>query len=68
MAQEKFLEYKGRPLVRNGNTVYYFKSEGRIFTADISVSPLLPFIKEGDRIVVVANASDDGVYVISKIK
>ena len=23
MAQEKFLEYKGRPLVRNGNTVYY---------------------------------------------
>ena len=54
--------------VVNGNTVYYFKSEGRIFTASISVSPLLPFIKEGDRIVVVANASDDGVYVISKIK
>lgn len=54
--------------VVNGNTVYYFKSEGRIFTASISVSPLLPFIKEGDRIVVVAKASDDGVYVISKIK
>ncbi len=54
--------------VVNGNTVYYFKSEGRIFTADISVSPLLPFIKEGDRIVVVAKVNDDGVYVISKIK
>lgn len=54
--------------VVNGNTVYYLRSEGRIFTASISVSPLLPFIKEGDRIVVVAKASDDGVYVITKLK
>lgn len=23
MAEEKFLEYKGKPLVRSGNTVYY---------------------------------------------
>lgn len=23
MAKEKFLEYKGKPLVRSGNTVYY---------------------------------------------
>lgn len=23
MAEEKFLEYKGRPLVRSGNTIYY---------------------------------------------
>ena len=54
--------------VVNGNTVYYLRSEDRIFTASISVSPLLPFIKEGDRIVVVAKASDDGVYVITKLK
>ena len=54
--------------VVSGNTVYYLRSEGRIFTASISVSPLLPFIKEGDRIVVVAKASDDGVYVITKLK
>ena len=54
--------------VVNGNTVYYLRSEGRIFTASISVSPLLPFIKEGDRIVVVAKASDNGVYVITKLK
>lgn len=23
MAEEKFLEYKGKPLVRSGNTIYY---------------------------------------------
>lgn len=54
--------------VVNGNTVYYFKSGDKIFTASISVSPLLPFIKEGDRIVVVAKKNDSGVYVITKLK
>jgi hypothetical protein len=54
--------------VVNGNTVYYLKSGDKIFTASISVSPNLPFIKEGDTITVLAKANDDGVYVISKIK
>ena len=54
--------------VVNGNTVYYLKSGDKIFTASISVSPNLPFIKEGDTITVVAKVNDDGVYVISKIK
>jgi hypothetical protein len=54
--------------VVNGNTVYYLKSGDKIFTASISVSPNLPFVKEGDTITVIAKANDDGVYVISKIK
>jgi hypothetical protein len=54
--------------VVNGNTVYYLKSGDKIFTASISVSPNLPFIKEGDTITVVAKVNDSGVYVISKIK
>ncbi len=39
--------------VVNGNTVYYLMEEnGVLYTADISVSKLLPFIKAGDTVTV----------------
>ena len=44
-----------RTAVVNGNTVYYLMEEnGVLYTADISVSKFLPFIKAGDTITVTA--------------
>jgi len=41
-------------VVQNGNTVYYFRLNeiGGTFTANISVSEELPFLKAGDRITI----------------
>lgn len=42
--------------VVGGNTVYYFMEEnGVLYTADISVSRLLPFVKAGDQLTVTVN-------------
>ena len=55
--------------VKDGNTIYYFKSGNMIFTANISVSSLLPFLKEGDTITVIAaDNNDSGIFVISLIR
>ncbi len=42
------------PVVQNGNTVYYFRLNevGGIFTANITVSENLPFLKAGDLITI----------------
>lgn len=37
--------------VVDGNSVYYIKIGDKIYTAAISLSPELPFIKEGDELV-----------------
>ena len=41
--------------VKNGNSLYYIMVDGKIYTADISVSDLLPFIKVGDSVTFAAD-------------
>ncbi len=53
--------------VLDGNTVYYLKAGNRIYTAKISVSPSLPFLKAGDTVTFTASPADDGTYTVSKI-
>ena len=36
--------------VRDGNSLYYIMVDGKVYTADISVSDILPFLKVGDNI------------------
>lgn len=51
--------------VVDGNTVYYIKSEdGKVYTASVSVSRNLPFVKTGD----VLNATVDGNLKIITIE
>ncbi len=53
--------------VLDGNTVYYLKGDGKTFTAGISVSPLLPFMKAGDTVILTASPASDGTYTVSKV-
>ena len=50
--------------VKDGNTLYYILVGGEIYTANISVSDILPFLKAGDKVVFDANADN----VIGSIK
>lgn len=54
--------------VVNGNTVYYVKSDDKIFTVDISVSPSLPFLKTGDEVTFVASEAENGTFTVSEVK
>ena len=52
--------------VVNGSTKYYLRLEGdgRIYIADISVSPELPFLKAGDTVTLsVVTAAEDAITV-----
>ena len=52
-----------------GNTVYYIKSGDRIFTADITLRPDLPFILEaGKTYVVTAKDAGNGSFTVTSIK
>ncbi len=53
--------------VVDGNTVYYLKAGAKIYTAKISVSPTLPFLKAGDTVTVTASPAEDGTFAVSKI-
>ena len=44
--------------VKDGNTIYYILVDGTIYTANISVSHILPFLKVGDAITFDANADN----------
>ncbi len=41
--------------VKDGNSLYYIMVEGKVYTANISLSDMLPFIKIGDNITFVAD-------------
>ena len=44
--------------VKDGNTIYYIYVGDKIFTANISISDMLPFLKIGDSIKFEANAEN----------
>ena len=50
--------------VKDGNSLYYIKIGENIYTADISVSDILPFLKAGDKIKFEANSEK----VIAKLE
>ncbi|MBR6533660.1 MAG: hypothetical protein IKT44_04465, partial [Clostridia bacterium] len=54
------------PVVQNGNTVYYFRLNevGGTFTADITVSHELPFLKAGDLVTITC---DEGTTVVKTL-
>lgn len=52
--------------VVNGNTVYYIKSsDGKIYTADITLNQGLPFVKAGDTLKITVN---NGTTVIKTVE
>lgn len=54
------------PVVISGNTVYYFTLEGdsRVYSASLSVSPLLPFVSPGDAVeLTYADSSEEPIPV-----
>lgn len=62
MAQEKFLEYKGRPLVRNGNTVYYGNmTDPFVICLNIKSTTELNDIKLADTVTIQLLSTDPDV-------
>ena len=53
MAKKKFLMYKGRPLVRNGKTVYYgYMSDPYVLIMQITSTREVNGVEVADRVVV----------------
>ncbi len=62
MAEEKFLEYKGRPLVRSGNTVYYGSmNDPYVVYLTIKGTNDLKDLKLADKITIQLLSTDDSL-------
>lgn len=55
------------PVVVDGDTIYYFRMEGddRVYTANVSLSPRLPFLKAGDTVIVICSGESSVVKEIT---
>lgn len=56
--------------VIDGNTRYYIllKNDNKVFTADINVSSMLPFLANGDKVTITIASTTDDVSIISTIE
>lgn len=68
MAKKKFLMYKGRPLVRNGKTIYYgFMSDPYVLIMQITSTREVNGLEVADRVVVQLVNTDPNVRMKDKI-
>ena len=68
MAKNKFLMYKGRPLVRNGKTVYYgYMSDPYVVIMQITSTREIKGVEVADRVVVQLVNTDPAVRMKDKI-
>ena len=68
MAKKKFLMYKGRPLVRNGKTVYYgYMSDPYVLIMQITSTREINGVEVADRVVVQLVNTDPTVRMKDKI-
>ena len=68
MAKKKFLMYKGRPLVRNGKTVYYgYMSDPYDLIMQITSTREVNGVEVADRVVVQLVNTDPNVRMKDKI-
>lgn len=59
---KKFLEYRGRPLVRNGNTIYYGNmSDPYVIVLQISGTKEFNGIELADRVLIQLVSTDDNL-------
>ena len=68
MAKEKFLEYKGKPLVRSGNTVYYGDmNDPYVVCLNIKDADELKDIKLAKSVTVQRLSSDESLPPLQRI-
>lgn len=65
---EQFLEYKGKPLVRNGNTIYYGNmSDPFVICLNVKTSSNLKDITLADKVTIQLLSTDPEVSLKEKI-
>jgi len=68
MAEKDLLEYKGRPIVRKGNTLYYGNtSEKYVIMMEILSEKEIGGTKVADRVKVDLEKTDDGLSAKEKV-
>ena len=68
MAKKKFLMYKGRPLVRNGKTIYYgYMSDPYVIIMQITSTREIKGVEVADRVLVQLVNTDPEVRMKDKI-
>ncbi|MDO4742476.1 MAG: hypothetical protein Q4B04_00365 [bacterium] len=68
MSEKKFLEYKGKPMVRNGNTIYYGNmADEYVVMLQIVSTKTVGELEVADKVVVQLMSTDADVKIKDRV-